>query len=837
MAQSLLPLAVAICSSLATVQAAFGGLRARVPLHALTAAGDEDGKAAPLPFFMSRKADDVCHCEFQPPCSCESSISFMTCVKNACESGKCGCEGYDEFHLTCRDMSAHCPSVGLTCVKDHGTASCPISGSAPLQVVMTPLQRNTSAAPVTAPPAPAPKEPAAQKIKMPDVPADPTSGVFAVPTASRCVVIICCQYMLLFSALAFTRTYHEVTATASGTLLRALRAASKTVTYGPMLCVLFIACRMRVEFLSDGKDQPQMWVQNCMYGTTLAVIVMSLVVLIPSLFMQRPIALKKGSCTLEKPASGSGVAYHALVATRYAILAVLYGGITGVLVGIFVYTPPGQNDVSKLPAPAPAVMCTMLLAVLFFVTQLAVAVTGTYSEMTGQSTDHLASIFECAADTVNFAPMLSILFLAARMRALQHDGQPQAWAQHCMYACSGALALTTILAVAVPLALGGGAEVDPVTGQTRYIVKCRTLAIVLDAVRYVIIVGMYGGALGVIASVFMFESPKGPEHTIPVSPTVQCVVNLCIQYFLIYFSLNVAHTLQEFVHDEPAEVEPALQVTFIQAFGLKHLNFLGDKMIATCSVKQKFKRDVVGPMECKTAVVRKSVDPYWNETHELGWNRGDSLEFSVFDQGLLNKKLEGKVIVPADVFYPNGFVGEVPLSGVSKAKLHISIMARPTKETAVGRFCSAVDAAKATVTLAPMLCILFVATRMYALLITDKKGAPQAWVQDAMYMATWSLMVTFIVCMVSTACVDNVQLDEDGNVVSGFRGKYTGIAVTAVRYLTMLSLYGGIITVIVGLFVMTPETANGRGAIPVVSDAVGHTPLSKPPPGPNAITG
>ena len=33
-------------------------------------------------------------------------------------------------------------------------------------------------------------------------------------------------------------------------------------------------------------------------------------------------------------------------------------------------------------------------------------------------------------------------------------------------------------------------------------------------------------------------------------------------------------------------------------------------------------------------------------------------------------------------------------------------------------------------------------------LITDKKGAPQAWRQDAMFMSTWSLLISSVMCMV-----------------------------------------------------------------------------------------
>merc|ERR1719217_1122508 len=101
------------------------------------------------------------------------------------------------------------------------------------------------------------------------------------------------------------------------------------------------------------------------------------------------------------------------------------------------------------------------------------------------------------------------------------------------------------------------------------------------------------------------------------------------------------------------------------------------------------------------------------------------------------------------------------------------------------RFFGAVEASKATLAFAPMLSILFVTTRMYALLITDKKGAPQAWVQDGMYMATWSLLISFLCCLLTGFVMDEVQTDEDGNVTNKFSNKYAAIGMTVVRYFTM----------------------------------------------------
>merc|ERR1719443_609718 len=110
-----------------------------------------------------------------------------------------------------------------------------------------------------------------------------------------------CQYMIMYLALAVVRTYHELSAAPKGALEAGLRAGCQTMTYGPMLCVLFIACRMRVEFLSNGMDAPQIWVQRCIYGVTYAVLASTLLVLLIPLLTGKPLPMKEGSCDMEVP--------------------------------------------------------------------------------------------------------------------------------------------------------------------------------------------------------------------------------------------------------------------------------------------------------------------------------------------------------------------------------------------------------------------------------------------------------------------------------------------------------------------------------------------------------
>merc|ERR1719267_145217 len=123
--------------------------------------------------------------------------------------------------------------------------------------------------------------------------------------------------------------------------------------------------------------------------------------------------------------------------------------------------------------------------------------------------------------------------------------------------------------------------------------------------------------------------------------------------------------------------------------------------------------------------------------------------------------------------------------------------------------------------------------------MTQNKGAPQGWVQDGMYLASWAVLIQFMMCLLmpiftgrkfTPDTLDGSQktTDEDINAMPG--GKAGAITVTVVRYVALLALLGGVATVITGAIIMTPETANGRGSIPVVTDGTLPVDLAPPPP-------
>merc|ERR1719265_1931490 len=161
----------------------------------------------------------------------------------------------------------------------------------------------------------------------------------------------------------------------------------------------------------------------------------------------------------------------------------------------------------------------------------------------------LEGLLTLAKYTVNFAPMLCILFVATRMRALQIDpkhGNPQKWAQNCMFLCTYSVLFQTLLVIALPLVIKCKCEQGASEGDVVFELENKTLGIVMTVIRYVALVALYAGFTTVMVSVFLIEHPTDVKLTPPISPAMQCVMNLTIQFFTIYLALFVCITIKQF---------------------------------------------------------------------------------------------------------------------------------------------------------------------------------------------------------------------------------------------------------------------------------------------------
>jgi len=516
-----------------------------------------------------------------------------------------------------------------------------------------------------------------------------------VSTAMKCVINLTIQYMIVYTALAVCRTAADSWGLNYDKLpiQKILQTACTTVFYAPMLAVLFLGCRMRVLWLTQGRGNPPEWIQMCMYMCTYALLFMTLCVCIIPLFTGEVIGVdpKTGDIKQDTTPFSSPILSGLFTLLKYIIMLFLYVGVVCIIYGIITYVPPkGSWPGDEIPPVSPAVQCVMILSCQFFCVYAGVQFARSFTQLTGAKTTNFENAMLTAANAMNFAPMLAVLFLGARMRALQMDpvhGHPQRWAQNCFFMCTYAVLAQTLVSLAVPLVLRGDAKPGKTEGDMEYTVTNVALGGALTVSRYIIMLCIYIGFSCVIYSVFTIEHPKGPQYTPPISVTMQCVINLTFQFFFVYLAIWACVTLRELTQVE--------------------------------------------------------------------WP-------------LLTQTMESM---------------------------------------------------KATTMFCPMLSILFVGTRMRALQITQNRGAPQGWVQDGMYMATWALLIQFVMCAIIPCCTGSpAKLDGDGNAVLEPQNRVAFWIVTAIKWIGFIFLYGGIITVIVGVYQMTPDTANGRGSVPLVGD-------------------
>merc|ERR1719393_700318 len=209
----------------------------------------------------------------------------------------------------------------------------------------------------------------------------------------------------------------------------------------------------------------------------------------------------------------------------------------------------GQFSTSQ-PVPT-AMQCVVSLTIQFMLIYTALAICRMAADSFGLKYDNLPiqKILQSATLTVAFAPMLAILFLAFRMRVNQltkNKGDPPEWAQVCMYFCTYSVLLMTLVVCVIPLFTGETIGVDPKTGQIPQETepfKNQICAICFTVLKYLILIMLYAGALGVVYGIITFVPPAGtwPEgKKYPVAPAVQCTMILACQYFLVYGGMQIA---------------------------------------------------------------------------------------------------------------------------------------------------------------------------------------------------------------------------------------------------------------------------------------------------------
>merc|ERR1719450_1585917 len=98
----------------------------------------------------------------------------------------------------------------------------------------------------------------------------------------KCLISLTIQYMVIYTALGICRSYLDFMQVSheSSAIQKALKSASETMFYAPMVCMMFVGFRMRVLQLTKGTGNPQDWVRFAMQAVTYSILANTLMVML-----------------------------------------------------------------------------------------------------------------------------------------------------------------------------------------------------------------------------------------------------------------------------------------------------------------------------------------------------------------------------------------------------------------------------------------------------------------------------------------------------------------------------------------------------------------------------
>jgi hypothetical protein len=388
---------------------------------------------------------------------------------------------------------------------------------------------------------------------------DNDTAVPEISTTVHSIMQLLYQYFTIYAMLALVRTALSFKSEVQG-LCSILEACCTTLTYAPMLCILFLGIRLRAIQLTNGdtvsNDLPQEFVQKAMKSCVWAVqIQVSLVGLIGfATGLKKVETDKEGHVDVSALQNNYPVIVNVLTLVRWAVMAMLYGGAAVVVYGgVTMEAPQG----TETPNVSPALQCTIILTTVFFVIYLIVALSNTFFEVlpalrSSNALLKLEAAASAAKMTVNFAPMLAILFIGARMRAYEIGMEPQSWAQKCFYMSTISVLIQSILALLLPFVVNAQCSRGACEGDVRFEIQSnKAAAAVMTFVRYGCLFALYIGVIGVVYSILTIQDKDGKAP--PLSPAMECIISLATQYFLVYTMVFFCITVRNYVHNDAVQ--------------------------------------------------------------------------------------------------------------------------------------------------------------------------------------------------------------------------------------------------------------------------------------------
>lgn len=270
---------------------------------------------------------------------------------------------------------------------------------------------------------------------------------------------------------------------------------------------------MRALQMDSKVGKPQAWAENCFYACTAALIVNIGVIIFSHILGLGSVSslIDSGRTSLNTQPTGEPAASEvstnemsggekAVLALRSLALVVIYLACFGVVISIFTIRAPEGRPT---PAVSPTLQCIVFLMTLYFAVYFGTFISKVMAIGKDTQQDGIHRTFRMAEYTVRFCPMLAVLFVGTRMRALHISGgkgSPQCWAQDAMYiACIAAFGQLMLAFLAGGFA--SKADVDEAGSPSAQGMKYLPGKVFVNLARVVVLLALYGSVAVVCASV------------------------------------------------------------------------------------------------------------------------------------------------------------------------------------------------------------------------------------------------------------------------------------------------------------------------------------------------
>jgi hypothetical protein len=205
-----------------------------------------------------------------------------------------------------------------------------------------------------------------------------------------------------------------------------------------------------------------------------------------------------------------------VITARIVAMSITYLSCIGVVLGVLTLRAPEGRETPPIP---PSLHCVLLLAgqyfmiyLCLFLSQVAASTVFSFGCLDARQRQEIVRsvrTFSLAECTAKLCPMLAILFIGARLRAVQinrQGGSPQCWAQDAMYGAAWALLVQLLVALVVGQ-LVSAASVDPSLGRSTVYkgVSYVPGRIALVTVKVLTCAALYGSIILVSASIMVIR--------------------------------------------------------------------------------------------------------------------------------------------------------------------------------------------------------------------------------------------------------------------------------------------------------------------------------------------